>query len=74
MGDLFDFSNLDENHVFFSNKYEKTIGTVKLETPKKSWLDAFVCSRSKALSFICNVEISNKIKGSSKPFPCYSKN
>ena len=33
--DLFDFSNLDENHEFFSNKNNKMIGTFKLGTPQK---------------------------------------
>ena len=32
--DIFDFSNLDENHEIFSNKNKKVIGEFKLETPK----------------------------------------
>ena len=32
--DLFDFSNLNENHELFSNKNKKVIGKFKIETPK----------------------------------------
>ena len=31
--DIFDFSNLDENHELFSNKNKKVIGKFKIETP-----------------------------------------
>ena len=44
---IFEFSNLDENHEFFSNKNERVIGKFKLETPKIIWIDEFVCLRSK---------------------------
>ena len=66
--DIFDFSNLDENHELFSNKKKKVIGKFKIETPKNDWIDEFVCLRSKAYSFKCknNDENKNKIKGISK--------
>ena len=32
--DMFDFSNLDENHELYSNKDKKVIGKFKIETPK----------------------------------------
>ena len=66
--DIFDFSNLDENHKLFSTKNKKVIGKFKLETPKNIWIDEFVCLRSKAYSFKCkdNDENNNKIKGISK--------
>ena len=32
--DIFDFSNLHENHELFSNKNKKVIGKFKIETPK----------------------------------------
>ena len=66
--DIFDFSNLDENHELFSNKNKKVIGKFKIETPKNIWIDEFVCLRSKAYSFKCknNDENKNKIKGISK--------
>ena len=65
---IFDFSNLDENHELFSNKNKKVIGKFKIETPKNIWIDEFVCLRSKAYSFKCkdNKEDKNKIKGISK--------
>ena len=31
---IFDFSNLDENHEFYSNKNIKVIGKFKIEAPK----------------------------------------
>ena len=70
--DIFDFSNLDENHELFSNRNKKVIGKFKIETPKNIWIDEFVCLRSKAYSFKCkdNKEDKNKIKGISK---CQSK-
>ena len=66
--DIFDFSNLDENHELFSNKNKKLIGKFKIETPKNIIIDEFVCLRSKAYSFKCknNDENKNKIKGISK--------
>ena len=32
--DKFDFSNLDKNHVLFSNSNKQLIGFFKIETPK----------------------------------------
>ena len=66
--DIFDFSNLDENHELFSNKNKKVIGKFKIETPKNIWIDEFVCLRSKVYSFKCknNDENKNKIKGIAK--------
>ena len=45
--DIFDFSNLDENHELFSEKNKKTVGFFRIETPKPIWIDEFVCLRSK---------------------------
>ena len=66
--DIFDFSNLDENHELVSNKNKKVIGKFEIETPKNIWIDEFVCLRSKVYSFKCNdnTESKNKIKGISK--------
>ena len=66
--DIFDFSNLDGNHEWFSNKNKKVIGKFKIETAKNVFIDQFVCSRSKAYSFKCkdNIESKNKIQGISK--------
>ena len=66
--DIFDFSNLDENHEFLSNRNKKVIGKFKIETPKNIWIDEFVCLRSKAYSFKCENEDENKnkMKGISK--------
>ena len=65
---IFDFSNLDENHELFSERNKKVIGKFKIETPKNFWIDEVVCLRSKAYSFKCkdNKEVKNKIKGISK--------
>ena len=66
--DIFDFSNLDENHELFSNKNKKVIGKFKNECPRNICIDEFVCLRSKAYSFTCKDkdENKNKIKGNSK--------
>ena len=66
LGDIFDFSNLDENHELFSNKNKKGIGKVKIETPKNIWIDEFVCLRSKMYAFKCGNDTKNKLKGISK--------
>ena len=60
--DIFDFSNLDENHELFSEKNKKVIGKFKIETPKNVVIDEFVCLRSKACSFKCKIEDENKNK------------
>ena len=44
---IFDFSNLNKSHEFFSNKNKKVIGKFKVETPKNVIIDDFVCLRSK---------------------------
>ena len=65
---IFDFSNLDENHELFSNKNKKVIGKFKIGTPKNIWIDELVCLRSKTYSIKCkdNIESKNKVKGNSK--------
>ena len=64
--DIFEFSNLDENHELFSNKNKKVIGKFKTETPKNIWIDEFVCLRSKMYVFKCGNLSKNKLKGDSK--------
>ena len=64
--DIFDFSNLDENHELFSNKNKKVIGKFKIETPKNIWIDEFVALRSKMYAFRCGDDTKNKLKGISK--------
>ena len=42
--DLFDFSNLDENHEIIGNKNQNVINKFKIETPKKNldrWIHCF---------------------------------
>ena len=64
--DIFDFSNLDENHELFSNKNKKVIGKFKIETPKNNWVDKFICLRSKMYAFKCGNDSRKKLKGISK--------
>ena len=45
--DIFDISNLVENHELFSIENKKVIG----KTPKNIWIDEFVCLRSNVYSF-----------------------
>ena len=66
LGDIFNLSNLDKNHVLFSNKNKKVVGKFKLETPKSFLIDEFVCLRSKRCSFKCGNDSKNKLKGISK--------
>ena len=51
--DIFDFSNIDQNHEIFSNKNKKVLGKFKIETPKNIWTDEFICLRSKMYAFKC---------------------
>ena len=60
--DLFDFSNLNENHELFSNKNKKNIGKIKIETPKNIWIDECICLRSKMFAFNCVDDSENKVK------------
>ena len=64
--DKLDFSNLDKNHELFSNKNKKVIGKFKNETPKKIWIDEFVCRRSKMYAFKCGHDSKNRLKDISK--------
>ena len=43
------------------------MGEFKLETPKKFWIDEFVCLRSKMYSFNCGDDFKNKLEGVSEP-------
>ena len=61
--DIFDFSNLDENHELFSNKNKRLIGFFRIETPKNIWIDEFICLRSKIYAFNCGNENKKKIEG-----------
>ena len=40
---MFHLSNLHENHGLFSNRNKKIIGKFKIESPKNSWMDEFIC-------------------------------
>ena len=60
--DIFDFSNLDENHELFSNKHKKVIGKFKIETFKSICIHEFICLRSKMYSFKCGDDSKNKLK------------
>ena len=60
--DLFDFSNLDENHELFSNDNKRLFGIFKIETPKIICINELVCLRSKMYVFECGDESKNKKK------------
>ena len=60
---IFDFSNLDENHVFFGKINKIVVGKLKIETPKNIWIDEFVCLRSKNYAFKCGNDSKNNMKG-----------
>ena len=66
--DIFDFSNIDENHELYSEKNKKVLGKFKIETPKNIFIDEFIALRSKMYAFKCEdkIEDKNKLKGISK--------
>ena len=64
--DIFDFSNLNENHELFSNKNKKVIAEFQIETLKNIWIDEFLCLRIKCYAFKCGYDSKNKLKGISK--------
>ena len=66
LGDVIDFSNLNENQELFSNEIKKIFGKFKLEPPKNFWIDEFVCLRSKMYSFKSGDKNKMKLKGLSK--------
>ena len=45
---------------------QKVIGKFKIETPKKIWIDEFVCLRNKMYPFKCGDDGKNNIKCVSK--------
>ena len=47
-------------------KTEKFLVNFKIETPKNIWIDNFICLRSKAYTYKCNKENTNKLKGITK--------
>ena len=64
--DLFDFSNIDENHELYSEKNKKVLGKFKIETPINIFIDEFIALRSKMYLFKCGDDYKNKLKGISK--------
>ena len=66
--DIFDFSNIEENHELYSEKNKKVLGKFKIETPKNIFIDEFIALRSKMYAFKCKdkEEDKNKLKGISK--------
>ena len=51
--DMFDFSNLAQNHYLFSNQNKKLFGKYEIDTAKNIWIDEFDCIRSQLYSFSC---------------------
>ena len=64
--DIFDFSNIDENHELYSEMNKKVLGKFKMETPKNVFIDDFIALRSKMYAFKCKdkdkEEDKNKLK------------
>ena len=60
--DIFDFSNIDENHELDSEKNKKVLGKFKIETPKNIFIDEFIALRSKMYAFKCKDKDENKNK------------
>ena len=62
---LFDFSNLNENHELFSIK-KKVVGKYKNETLELIWVDEFLALRGGAYSFKWNDKNTKILKNISK--------
>ena len=63
---IFDFSNMDENHEVYTEKNTKVLGKIKIETPKNIFIDEFIALRSKMYAFKCGDDTKNRLKGISK--------
>ena len=63
---IFDFSNIDENHELYSEKNKKLMGKFKIETPKIIFIDEFIALRSEMYAFNCGDDSKNRLKGISK--------
>ena len=59
---MFDFSTLCGNHELFSTKTRKVIGKFTLQTPKRIWIDEFVCTRIKMYVFNCGRDVKENSK------------
>ena len=66
--DIFDFSNIDEDHELYSEKNKKVLGKFKIETPRNIYIyiDEFIALRSKMYAFKCGDDSKNRLKGISK--------
>ena len=61
---MFDFSNLNKEHILFSSEFKKIPGYLKIETPKSLYIDKFVCLRSKCYAYMTKLDGNdNKFKG-----------
>ena len=63
---IFDFSNIDENHELYSEKNKKIMGKFQKKTPKNIFIDEFIALRSKIYAFKCGDDSKNRLKGNSK--------
>ena len=58
---------------YLVTEIKKVIGKFRLETPKKFWIDEFVCLRSKMYRFNCGTNSKKKLKVVSKTQSNYLK-
>ena len=64
--EMFDFSNIGENHGIFSNKNKKVVGEFKIKTPKNIWIDEFIALKSEMYASKCGNDSGNELKCVSK--------
>ena len=64
--DLFEFSNINEDHELCSIKNKKVVGKFEREILKNTCFEKFICLRSKMYAFKCGNDSKNKLKGISK--------
>ena len=48
---------------YLVKKLKKLLANFKIETPKKIWIDKFICLRSEIYAFKCGNDSKNKLKG-----------
>ena len=50
--DMFDFSNLNKEHILYNSKTEKAFGVFGTETPDTLMINEYAALRSKAYSYM----------------------
>ena len=63
---FFRFQLSKKNQELFSKRNQKVLEEIKIDTPTNTWMYEFSCLRSKANTFKCSDEKTNKLKNFSR--------